>query len=193
MRPVRTLRTARILAASALMMCSGQEVTRGGRALRPNEVPVQVTYNNAEYAYGVPIPEGLVGYRMKPPAPQHGFVIGLDEGEVWVNGEYDAADVGSLEALGAKTAAEWVASGQLKLVRSTPTTLALIPAREIVLERERADGQINYVHVVTAIRVVPRGVGIVYTLGLRARNATAADEKVFSAVVRSFRLIALPK
>lgn len=190
MRSVNAWRTVTILVALALLM-RGQDSPKANHALNSGEDAIQGTYENIEYGYAVNIPDRLKAYRMKAPSPQHGFAIPVRGGEIWVNGEYDATGIGSVQALGTKTASEWSASDRLRLIRIRPTKLGGLPARELVLADDRSARQSMSIHVVTALRAVPGTVGIVYTLGLKTTENTGL-EKLFSTVVNSFRLRALP-
>jgi hypothetical protein len=188
MRTVSALIIETIWAAAELSKCQGQQPPS-----HAEDVVVRGKYSSVKYGYSVMVPDGLKAYRMKAPAPQHGFALDLKEGEVWVNAEYDATLAGSADALASSDAEFWSSSAQLRIVRSSQTRLAGLPARDVVLEREPSGGsQTNYVHFLLAFRAMPHGVGIVYTFGLQGRVNNAGDEKVLSALVNSMRLAKAP-
>lgn len=191
MRSVNVLRTAAILMAWALLM-RGQDSLQATRAKNSGEEAIQGAYENIEYGYAVNIPDHLKAYRMRAPSPQHGFAIRLRGAEIWVNGEYDATGIGSLQALGTKTVSELSASDRLRLRRIGPTKLGGLPARELVLANDVSATLYRRVHVVTALRAVPGSVAIIYTVGLRTETDNTGLEKLFSTIVNSFRLRSLP-
>lgn len=56
-------------------------------------------YQNRQYAYDVTIPQGLRGFKPKPPAPVNGIFIPLTEGQgakIYVNAAYNTLEYHSL-------------------------------------------------------------------------------------------------
>ena len=182
--------------ALGMLLACGIFACQGEQAIVPrdhsNDVAEEGMYRNDEYGYTVSVPQGLKAYRMKAPAPQHGIMLDLNKGELWVNGEYDAILARSVDAIALSTAELWSAHDQLRVVGISSTPLSGLAARDVVLERESFEGRINYVHLVVAYRAIPNGVGVVYTIGIQARTKNAPDEKLFSALVDSFHLTDLP-
>jgi hypothetical protein len=184
MRTVSALIIGTLWVAAEVSTCHGQQSPK-----HAEEIVVKGKYSSVKYGYSVVVPGGIKAYRMKAPAPQHGITLDLSQSGAWVNAEYDATLARSVDALATSTAEAWSSSDQLRIVKNGQTMVAGLPARDLVLESERfREGQPNYVHFVLALRAVPNSVGVVYTIGLKARVKDAGDEKVFSALVNSFRL-----
>src|SRR5713101_4038093 len=100
-----------MLLACEIFTCHGEQ------AINPrdhsNDVAQEGTYHNDKYGYSVSVPQGLKAFRMKAPAPQHGVMLELNKGELWVNGEYDASLARSVDAVVIRTVDLWSASAQL--------------------------------------------------------------------------------
>jgi hypothetical protein len=156
---------------------------------RDSGVPVTGKYVNAKYGYSVRVPEGLQGFRPSSPAPQHGFGLFLNQNtsdSIWVNGEFDAAGLGSAKDLADREAARLCREYGLTIAKIAPAQLSGLESRDVVLENSAATGSAKYVHFVVAFRAVPHETGIAYVIGLRQKTRSAAAARAFSAIVRSF-------
>lgn len=175
---------ARVILWAAL----GLTWSQGGLAQpRKGEVLVHGMYTNTDYGYSVVVPDRLRAGRMAAPAPQHGIVINLDHGGLWVNAEYNTL-ARSLDELAAAVADGWFPGDQMRVKAKTPVSLAGLPALDVLLERGPEGGQAGSARFVVAFRTVPGEVGIVYTILVKRDGQASGDEKVFSRVVESFRL-----
>lgn len=173
-----------VLGANCFFLSGQQTVSR------TDDIAVEGRYRNEKYGYSIVVPAGLHAYRMKAPAPQHGIALDLKHGDVWVNAEYDATLARSVDVLGQTATDFWASSEQLRILKSSRTTLAGLPTRDVELDRDPYGSQINYIHFVLAYRSMPNSIGLVYTIGLKARFKDSGDAMVFWAIVRSFRLAA---
>ena len=139
-------------------------------------------YENCVYGYSVAIPAGMLGVGSTPPAPQHGFVIDLDNpgSAAWLGREdapesYISAD-GSYNSLGWKRLDE-AADDQLTYLREkgvnvrvqsrTTTSLAGLRAVRVVARYEKG-GEVWISDDIVALRRWDDSgeVSIVYTLDL---------------------------
>ena len=193
MRQVNTHRTWIFMSVVGVLISSGQQqsVSRSDEE-HSESVLVEGQYDNANYSYSITIPAGLKAYRAKASVPQHGIMLDISGDKIWVNADYDATFARSADSFANLTARHWFASDRLRIVRNSRTTLAGLPARDLVMEGGRSGGTNKYVHMVLAFRVVPNAVGLIYTIGIQARAKSKQTEKVLSDLVSSFRLVSLP-
>jgi hypothetical protein len=126
-------------------------------------------YVNNEYGYSVVVPLGLRGNRMGVPAPQHGIDIRLQGRRGWQFGQMPHTM--SAHELGTLMAKQIAAVYKLEVMHDTPMRLAELPPRDLILVSADSASQVNYVHLVAAFRAVPNGIGVVYTLGMRAHRS----------------------
>jgi hypothetical protein len=151
---------------------------------------IEGTYVNPDYGYSVKVPDGLRGENLAPPAPQHGFGIELNGkpgDSIWIDASYDALVLGSADAVANRQAGNLRREHKLVITKFSPTQLAGLEARDIVLENVQQSGSINYIHLVVAFRKQTKGVGIIYTIGIQQKSKNAAGEEAFSNVLRSFQ------
>jgi hypothetical protein len=105
---------------------------------------------------------------------------------VWVNGEYDALDLGSLTAVAKDTARSLAAAYHLRVAQETAVYLAELPAREIIMRGNNGRAGTNYMRLVVAFRPLPDS-DIIYTVGVKAHSDNKISTATFFAVVASFQ------
>ncbi len=152
-------------------------------------------YANCDYGFYVLLPKGYLAHGNHSPNPNHGFLIGLpntgitdlvstdDKRFIWVNAEYNAYDLTSLNEV-----TDWQVkiSGDgktnFKVLSRGNTKLSGLPARRVRYEYDSSNGRVIEEQVIT-IRA-----GIFYEIGLRtlADNYNSDDEQ-FLKVLDNFR------
>ncbi len=182
MRPLNVLKIGVLLVASGFAQ---------PRALTSDEVRFAGGYRNLNYGYSVVIPKGLYARRMRAPAPQHGFAIDLERATLWVDAAYDATFAGSADAAAASLENELASTAQLRVVKTVPTQLAGLEAREVIMEGGNGRAGEAYAHFVVAIRDIPGQVGVAYTIAVKGVGDVADTEKIFSSVLKSLRLVGI--
>jgi hypothetical protein len=179
MRPLNALEIGILLVASGIAQ---------PRALTPEEVRFAGPYRNVNYGYSVVIPKGLYARRMRAPAPQHGFAVDLERATMWVDAGYDATFAGSADAAARGLENDLASAAQLRVVKTVPTQLAGLEAREVVMKGGNGQAGEAYAHFVVAIRNIPGQVGVTYTIAVKGDGDVADTERVFSSVLGSFHL-----
>jgi len=153
------------------------------------------SYINPIFGYSVAIPENLMGVGSRPPAPNHGITIDLDDGagsQIGTNAEYNALDLTS-----ATDEAEVQLEGLKNLegaskmkVRRESTTLCNLPAIRQTIEYEDASGKPALDYGVFALLPPEKNdvVGLVYSASLRTTPAAFEDSRpFFLRVLGSFK------
>ena len=143
-------------------------------------------YRNAEYGFAVHLPEQATIEQAAPPAPAHGAVARLPSGaEIRVDGEYDAAFLGSASAAARRIMEDesFTSSPPLETVRTAgPGARCFGRVSEHKVQRRC----IVYRH-------RPNASAIIYTLALDgSASSPRNDEAVFNRLIRSFRFEPLP-
>jgi hypothetical protein len=122
---------------------------------------------NVDYGFSVDVPAGLVGERIAPPAPNHGFAITLEEkSTVWVDASYEMPD--SLRKHNVNARLGWL-KAELKVWKTTES------------------GRDQF-HKAIIARGFDRGTPIIYTI--QVDTASEHDDpayRAFEAIIRSFR------
>ena len=176
----------------ALCITAGNSSAR--KPLRPDERAAkaeddgEAVYSSAEYKFSVRIPRVGRVYKPSPPAPQHGISVdlsGTGPDRLWINGEYDALMLGSVEALAGHTADQLAAQYHLKVVKNVRTSLDGLEARDVVLEGS-GNQEIRFVRFVLALRPMTKGLPIVYTVGLQQKTKGAVGDNSITRVLKSF-------
>ena len=162
-------------------------------------------YENYVYGYSVEIPEGLVGLGSTPPAPQHGFVIDLEDTRalkrrerrdsprpyVSVDGSYNSLMWTRLDEAAADQLTYLREKGVPRPVLSkTRTTLAGLPALRVVAHYERG-GETWVSDDIVALRRSPLSgeVSVAYTLDMDTPlSRYERDRPVLEALLKSWCL-----
>lgn len=129
--------------------------------------------------------------RNRPPAPQHGVGVSLDQAStayLWVDGEHDALLLGSLEAITKDEIAAWTSEYHLSVASIRKTAIAGLEARDIEF-RGNPGQRVRRLRLIVAFRPEMHGVGILYTIGLRERTPRVVNDAHLTGVIRSFRII----
>jgi hypothetical protein len=158
-------------------------------------------YTNCDYGYYVLLPAGVIAHGSHSPSPNHGFLVPLpdvartsyasinEERFVWVNANYNVSDYHSLAG---------VANYELDLMKAGESAFRVVERKSAKLAGLRA----IYVRVVYETpkgRVVEQKVialrsGIVYTIGLRTREAEyRPDDEQFREICKGLKLLRLPR
>jgi len=151
------------------------------------------SYVNPIFGYSVALPDNLMGVGSRPPAPNHGISIDLDDGagsQIATEAEYNALDSKS-----ATDEAELYVSGLRDFrrasnmkVRRESTTLCNLPAIRQTVEYEDASGKPCLDDGVFALLPRKKYVGITYAVMLTTTPTAFEDaQPFFLRVLRSFK------
>ena len=153
-------------------------------------------YQNSPYAYEVTIPQGLRGFKAKPPAPVHGIFIPLTEGQdakIDVNAAYNTLEYHSLPEASAGEN-EWFVERCTNSPRtvSKPATLGSMAAISTEISCvERRSGRSVVLDSIVAVGPAATDymMAVVYSVSLISTEKRHRDDaKVYDRVVRSFKL-----
>lgn len=146
--------------------------------------PSSQGYRNVEYGFSVPVPADAKVEQPAAPGPAHGVVVHLESGaEIRVDGEYDAAMLGSVSAAARRVMEDesFVPAPRMRTVRTAgPAARCFGRVSDGTLQRR-----------CVVYRARPDASSIIYTLALDGR--ARGDEVAFDRIVRGFRLEALPE
>ena len=170
----------------------GSSFCRCQCALDRNHVHGQ--YTNKKFLYKVLLPPNIEACTGPAPSPQHGFAIYSqtpEKTELWVNADFDVLGLRSPDALASETARTLSANYHaLFVTQRFATTLAGLPAMEIIMRGESPDDAVHYVRFLEAVRSISdQHPEIVYTIGLQASSKVPVSDVIFSHLVSSFHLV----
>lgn len=150
-------------------------------------IPVEGTYTNHTYEYSVALPKGISAFHTKPPAPDHGILVFLDD-DRQLTISIDA----SYNTLNLKTARE----ATLEELRSedckSPTLwegfLGDLPASYGEIRCTLKSGNVSIRRVVTALRNTSGPIGVIYQAELQTNpRRYDADRLLFSRLIQSVK------
>ena len=157
-------------------------------------------YNNYEYGYALRIPRGLVGVSPPAPLPQHGIKISLTQNHdayITADASLSAVDYPSLDAaVDYDVEEDRKTKSDFEVLSRTRERLGTLGAIRVVARYKSAGSTSPLIsETITAIRKAKRPEeGVLYTTSLvTPEQRYPNDGKVFSSIVRSWRLRALPK
>ncbi|HEY2964437.1 MAG TPA: hypothetical protein VGJ37_18605 [Pyrinomonadaceae bacterium] len=189
------------LTVALLLLCMaavGQEPKQNGHVGK--EQSWTANYNNDQYGYALKIPSGFIGVSPPAPWPQHGIEIRLTpnrDAYIVTNAFLSAVDYPSLDAaVDAALKDAEQKHGDLQIVSRQAEQLGTLPAIRVVTRYKQAGSGISVMNeTITAIRKARRPEdGVLYTITLvTAEQRYVNDAKLFTSVVRSWRLKPLPR
>jgi hypothetical protein len=159
-------------------------------------------YNNCQYGYIVLLGEGVVGHAEYPPAPHHGFLIGLPDASsktevkvdssdrfIWVNAEYNVTERSTLSGV-TDYQIELASRGRehFKVIRRRRALLQSIPAEWFKVQYDSPRGRVIEEETV-ALRF-----DVVYQIGLRSTASSyEVDRGPLEKALAGFRFTKIPK
>lgn len=183
--------------AISLLLVSGVMV--GQTAPVAKEQSWTGKYRNYEYGYTVRIPAGFVGLSPASPWPQHGIKIKLTPGSeaaVYTSGYFSSVDYSSLDAAVNSDVNDLrKRSSDLEIVSRRTERLGKLRAIRVIARYKQASSGILFVQeTITAMRWSKHPEdGVTYTITLvTPEQRYANDTRVFSVILRSWRLRPLP-
>ena len=159
-------------------------------------VAVSGDYQNHNYGYAVTIPEGLRGFKSKPPAPVHGIFIPLPGGQdakIDINANYNTLEYKSVPEASAEENA-WFVERCVDSPRtvSKPATLGAMAAISTEVRcMERGSKRSVVLDSIVAIGPAATDymTAVVYSVSLISIDKRYFnDKKVYDRIVRSFKL-----
>jgi hypothetical protein len=162
------------------------------------EIEAKGLYSNIDYAYSVKVPDGVVGFQMPPPFPNHGFGFPVEKtGNLWVDASYDSLYWETPEAA-AEASIRYLkkeaVAGVQEIERET-TRLGSLPAVRLLLKYTDKKGTEMAEISIMAIRKskYKDNGGIVYTIGARVPALQIEGViPVIDKIIESFQLLPEP-
>jgi hypothetical protein len=151
------------------------------------------SYVNPIFGYSVALPENLMGIGSRPPAPNHGIAIDLDDGagsQIGTDAEYNALDYKSATDIAESNVSglrDFAGASKMK-VRRESTTLCNFPAVRQTIEYKDASGKPCLDYGVFALLPRKKYPDIVYSVTLTTTPAAFEDaQPFFLRVLSSFK------
>jgi hypothetical protein len=151
------------------------------------------SYVNPIFGYSVALPDNLMGVGSRPPAPNHGISIDLDDGagsQIATDAEYNALDSKSateVAELNVSGLRDFRGASKIK-VRRESSTLCNLPAVRQTIEYEDASGKPCLDYGVFALIQRKKYGDITYAVMLTTTPAAFEDaQPFFLRVLRSFK------